>query len=76
MDDWMPIESAPKDGTAILAMLPDSDMPAIIHFRGPKANVTWRIAWDYSPLSEFSQPTHWMPLPPLPVDTEKTHDPR
>lgn len=65
---WQPIESAPRDGTAILAMLPDSDMPAIIRWTdatGMAYAPCWFIVWDGEHLGKYSQPTMWMHLPAL-----------
>lgn len=62
MTDWQSIETAPRDGTGILAKLPDSDMPHTVKFwRG-----VWVLAWDHSALVNWDEPTHWMPLPPPP----------
>lgn len=71
MTDWQPIETAPQDGTPILAtsgqIMPEiwrweSDMYAT------RPNPSWlpmdRImgkAW-----ARAHQPTHWMPLPEPP----------
>lgn len=58
-EKWQPIETAPKDGHAILALLPDSDLPHTIRWRVDG----WEIAWDQHPLGEFDQPLFWMPCP-------------
>lgn len=61
MSDWQPIETAPKDGTEILACTRGTKWPPQI--------VWWeayggrgRGQWFYSP-DGYSWPTHWMPLP-------------
>lgn len=59
---WQPIETAPKNSHAILAMLTDSDLAHTIRWRVDG----WEIAWDSSPLGPHDQPTHWMPLPTPP----------
>lgn len=56
---WRTIDSAPKDGTAILGLITGSDLPHTIRFVRQK----WLIAWDAYDLSaECDAPTHWMPL--------------
>lgn len=69
---WLPIETAPKDGTEVLILM---DLKAIqasfIH--GP-----YKYKSGWTPVSLPSHgcgccssadppPTHWMPLPPPPV---------
>lgn len=56
--DWQPIESAPRDGTAILA----------IGFRTEPRVVSWRLDWGWStkPGNYRFGPTRWMPLPEPP----------
>lgn len=55
---WQDISTAPRDGTGILAKLPDSDMPHTVKFwRG-----RWVLAWDHHGLVGWDEPTHWMPL--------------
>lgn len=72
--NWQPIETAPKDGTHILARLHDSNTCYVIYFGGAKQRVNprgfWRVAWDCYKLGELDQPTHWMPLPAPPKDGE------
>lgn len=72
-DTWMPIETAPKDGTWFLAWRPGVGRPVdCMYF------VCWRTfneplrrghyhprsgaGWNLDPA-----PTHWQPLPPPPV---------
>jgi hypothetical protein len=69
--EWQPIEMAPKDGTAILAIIDglhkNTGEPFI-------AAVAWYSEgfWAVSEEIEDSyQPTHWMPLPP-PPNTQST----
>lgn len=61
--EWMPIESAPKDGDEILlnsmgdigvCYWLDND------FDGRGAGWTWGLS------KRFNNPTHWMPLPACP----------
>lgn len=65
-DPWRPIEEAPKDGTAILAVV-DGEFepgvpfdPDVVHWHPDYGWVN--LNWG----SEFSceyQPTHWKPVP-------------
>jgi hypothetical protein len=67
---WRPIESAPKDGTRILAWRPELGEPYIVRWAvdEPFGDVeTWTTDSEgpgYS--SELADVTHWMPLPPSP----------
>jgi hypothetical protein len=62
---WQPIETAPRDGTRVLASVGV----------GPAA---WRTIASYSDILKcwcgeglvFNRPTHWMPLPPPPNEGE------
>ena len=62
---WHPIETAPKDGTPILA--------CCVHRKlrlGQHSVVWWRAEFGdwYTPnIQPFHAPTHWQPLPPLPA---------
>jgi hypothetical protein len=75
--EWQPIESAPKDGTAILAYIPfawANEEPAalqdVVEWHGPAgSNGFWfsRTAPNYhQACDKRCQPTHWMPLPAPP----------
>ena len=71
---WQPIETAPKDGTHILAILPDSDTCHVICWADASKGIRvgcgvygWHVAWDGYPCAGHSTPTHWMPLPAAPT---------
>ena len=61
MVEWRPIETAPRDGTEVIAMI---------------ARKRIRLAWYFKPSSRTEGwldengrsiiPTHWLPLPPAP----------
>ncbi|WP_392352975.1 hypothetical protein V8F63_09505 [Brevundimonas sp. LF-1] len=61
MVEWRPIETAPRDGTEVIAMI---------------ARKRIRLAWYFKPSSRTEgwldengrsiKPTHWLPLPPEP----------
>lgn len=61
---WQPIETAPQDGTVVLAMLPDSDVPQTV--RWSLKDGCWSVAFDDWHLRGRDTPTHWMPLPAAP----------
>lgn len=80
---WQPIETAPKDGTWVLACVPDSD-PFYVKTRGGYSLAPEAIHWAiYHPNSRgkaewrdqygISRPhvTHWMPLPAPPKEASR-----
>lgn len=58
---WLPIENAPKDGTAILAH--DEGAVMIAWWIELETGTGW---WD----NGFFEPQHWMPLPAPPQPPE------
>lgn len=67
---WRNIETAPKDGTAIMILFEDSDIPSIARWddaRGMDYYPCWVVTWDGHHFGKFDRPTHWMPLPPSPI---------
>jgi hypothetical protein len=65
--EWQPIETAPKDGTEILACW---DAPT------PEYKARGLIRWDHNcwitTLGYWEkEPTHWQRLPATPVDVEQ-----
>ncbi len=75
MTEWQPIETAPKDGTAILLALTQD------YYSGGRVKEgfcdelsgDWYLANDscsccYYPLSDDNPPTHWRPLPDPPAE--------
>lgn len=63
---WQPISTAPRDGTVVLARIPDQDVQQAVMWSA-KENC-WVIQWDHWKLDGFDTPTHWMPLPPAPEE--------
>ena len=69
---WRPIEEAPKDGTAILILCPDSEFGAVIAFWSDPIvgdTIAEESGWYASEASSnriFEIPTHYRPLPPTP----------
>lgn len=64
--EWQPIETAPKDGTQILAPLTLGGIMAVVSW--------WDGMWreGTNGLGLKNEPSHWMPLPDAPKDTN--HD--
>jgi len=59
---WLPIETAPRDGRPVLCGWSNGEEPCVCYWR---EIVSGWSAWHGYP--EFDdQPTHWMPLPPEP----------
>jgi hypothetical protein len=68
MSNWQPIETAPKDGSYILATpcFGTSTQIYQIYFDNRKKVNKWK----YGRLNLTANPTHWMPLPPPPKSEE------
>lgn len=62
VSEWLPIETAPKDGTAIIAGA----------YGHRPVMVSWREQWRYPfTMRRLTYPpTHWMPIPPPPMSVE------
>ena len=56
---WLPIESAPKDGTEVITGHPDGSID-VLRWLEVKTN---RRGWTDGEYFALSWPTHWMPLP-------------
>lgn len=65
---WQPMKTAPKDGTAVLALLDGADIPHAVRWlqaddpRGSGAE-GWHITWDSAKVSEHYQLRYWMHCP-------------
>ena len=70
--NWQPIETAPKNGSHILAYWPDvfgvANATQSETWFGPKGSTlddsVWQTAYEWG--GHGSDPTHWMPLPEPP----------
>lgn len=65
--EWQPIETAPKDGTSILLIIPRGmceEVPPV--YVGAYHDQWFTYGASCSGSSRRSEPTHWMPLPDLP----------
>jgi len=61
---WQPIETAPQDGSPVLAYDPTwYDVPHPMLWNG----ATWCL-WFQSDRYDGFRPTHWMPLPEPPAE--------
>src|SRR5690606_23034830 len=56
---WLDMETAPKDGAAVLVLIPDSNIPKAVRWRSD----CWEMTWDGHQLSEYDQPRYWTPCP-------------
>ena len=79
--EWQPIETAPKDGTAVLLWglwageingpdeTPRVDIGQFTDGRSDYAGNDWWQLLTGDAYACWMQPTHWMPLPPPPAAT-------
>ena len=73
MSEWQPIETAPKDGSTVLVAT--SGKVTAAWWDEDQSIWTELLVWN-SVFDEYEAqpigfaPTHWMPLPPPPQDTE------
>ena len=68
---WQPIETAPKDGTRIIMLTEHGYHRVVIgRFFAWDAGVSGWETDSYRVLTGDDEPTHWMPLPPAPGQTE------
>lgn len=84
MSEWLPIESAPKDGTAILIWQPsharyddkrnggayDDNRYAIGYWRTDQDPDRSKWMWG-NRNSGYVRPTHWQPLPSPPPEASE-----
>jgi hypothetical protein len=82
MSDWLPIESAPKDGSAILGFgthvgTPHEEQRGVVAGDWWWAIMLWDVwrnphQWVFSKDGSptWSAPSHWMPLPRAPLRVE------
>ena len=70
-DGWLPIESAPKDGTTIIVFRPNANNKYILRVSADRwLEIDGRGVWAKSNAS--TQPTHWQPLPVSPDEGMRT----
>lgn len=79
MNEWLPIETAPKDGTRIIVVFPNGRVDfdrwekkeefsngVLTHSREGFVGV-----WLSSVIGRAPDPTHWMPIPEGPAEYTK-----
>jgi len=72
--EWKSIETAPKDGTAVLVYPPiwNGRTVSVAHWNDDRYSKRPRPYWkrdddhNRTTVSRDKPPTHWMPLPPPP----------
>ena len=71
--EWQPIETAPKDGSSILAWREGWYRPIYVRWvLNPRTGTEFwndEIEWDAYEL-ENEPPTHWLPMPGPPMKLE------
>lgn len=63
MSEWKPIETAPKDGSPVLAFFGPRHIEGVFWDDAPGV---WCFYSDGDITFPYKQPTHWMPLPEPP----------
>jgi len=68
MSEWQPIETAPRDGTWILAINATTN-PGRQHVVKYSERQSKKFPWtrDETPMGWVAGLTHWMPLPDPPI---------
>jgi hypothetical protein len=62
---WLPIETAPKDGTRVLVWCGQHKIPRVAMWSEIRKNWIYGISRDnYSTQYLYAHPTHWADLPP------------
>ena len=75
MSEWQPIETAPKDGSVVLATWGDLVVMATFHCEGSSSDVYAVAVPDkeffqwHEMVNRLFRPTHWKPLPQPPKDS-------
>jgi hypothetical protein len=67
MEEWQPIETAPKDGTDILVSLWGGENMLVLCYNDENPKYPW-MSLD-GPSYHKDAPTHWMALPMPPTKT-------
>lgn len=71
-NDWLPIESAPRDGTIILFWRKGYSIPALgMYADGHVFTGGLSLSPSHIPREWEDIATHWMPVPKSPFSTEE-----
>ena len=65
MSEWLPMESAPKNGMLVFAWHKDWELPAWVQWRVNSRTLTafWNDVWEQDHYdNEDNPPTHWHPI--------------
>lgn len=65
--EWLPIETAPKDGTLVLGYFPGACVLKVYC----KSSGIWHQWHEDYEVSVYPPPTHWQPLPPPPTEEKQ-----
>lgn len=69
MSEWKPIETAPRDGTKVLAWRNGAlEILRWDHIKVGPLMAGWWFVGDRAVVDRDAQPTHWMPLPAPPTE--------
>jgi hypothetical protein len=75
VNEWQPIETAPRDGTFYLAVSAKTGYYATLNEPPGCARGQWYwIRGRWVGESDEYKPTHWMPLPSPPPSTPKQEE--
>jgi hypothetical protein len=72
MNEWQPIETAPKDETRIWAWFPFAKQTYAIRWRQNiyELEPNWTLDDGESATLTYDPPAYWMPLPTFPLSSE------
>lgn len=70
MSEWQPIDSAPKDGTLVLALV--NGTPTMVRWHIPAQPTTFDYGYPWlrdgkTEAYRADVPTHWLPIPVVPT---------
>jgi Protein of unknown function (DUF551) len=66
--NWLPIDTAPKDGSVIIAIAANAPTPesgAVAWHELFEGCGYWKCGDPWGSDVEFPEPTHWMPMPTI-----------